>query len=741
MQYWLKWKGYPDSDNTWEPESNLNCCRLLQKYKKGHNLLPSKPAKSKTLTKKTNKVPAKRKNSTKVHGMERIVLAAANHKKSTKSSSIRTKVNVNPTVTKKKKSMCSSKSSQEKYPSKPQHDHKTQDANNLKKNIVTEPQLLCEESQIGMLGMVPNASKQNGFHVFPHALPSYPTVPASAHHGVYIPNSGYLSSSVGHEYRTPVQYVVYVNSHEENGRTLHTHHSVPRISTPNFNPTARLGFNANQLYSPPSPPISPTSSPLIVDYTPPKTKSVPLSLQLDSESESDSSVVLENSDLKLHLSSPSTCSATSTPNCSPVSQPLTFPCQYPINPLFFRQYSPLTSPLLQQQFLSPGSPTQSVFPNASCTPTRQSEPQNYTQVSLFQNHTTKLNHDLKRQPPSVAIKKRNRFKSPTYMYYQQKGGGASMPLPRSLHKQQGKCFVPTKAAKGSLFGNSGPNSETTECSLSPSHLKTSTKVSHKADVTYQGATDGKGNCFKVIAAHPTQPKITIARIDPHADNAATLNYKNQLMEWQYRLNNQRGGTDEYIIVENEVDHEPPPKDFTYISSNIYREGVPDPSSPEVMGSLCGCECYIRGKKCGQKSKICCSHMAGAPFAYTTAGKVCVEPGTPIFECNSQCLCPADCANRVVQHGRKIPLCIFRTSNERGWGVKTIEAIKPKTFVTEYVGEVIVNLEAEKRGKLYDAAGQTYLFDLDFEDENAAFTIDAAKFGNISHFFNHSVRAY
>ncbi len=40
----------------------------------------------------------------------------------------------------------------------------------------------------------------------------------------------------------------------------------------------------------------------------------------------------------------------------------------------------------------------------------------------------------------------------------------------------------------------------------------------------------------------------------------------------------------------------------------------------------------------------------------------------------------------------------------------------------------------------DAIGRTYLFDLDFavENGNAAFVIDAAKYGNVSHFINHSV---
>ena len=213
-------------------------------------------------------------------------------------------------------------------------------------------------------------------------------------------------------------------------------------------------------------------------------------------------------------------------------------------------------------------------------------------------------------------------------------------------------------------------------------------------------------------------------------------YQDQLLEWQYELNRQRNGKETIIYVENFVDMAPPPKDFTYITSNIYREGVPKPNDSENMDGLCGCVCYHLGKKCGPRAEHCCPAMAGSAFAYTAAGKIKSTAGTPIFECNSKCCCPKDCANRVVQHGRKIPLCIFRTDC-RGWGVKTIEPIKANSFVAEYVGEVITSEEAERRGKKYDEDGETYLFDLDFNDD-PAFTIDAAKFGNIAHFFNHSV---
>ena len=49
---------------------------------------------------------------------------------------------------------------------------------------------------------------------------------------------------------------------------------------------------------------------------------------------------------------------------------------------------------------------------------------------------------------------------------------------------------------------------------------------------------------------------------------------------------------------------------------------------------------------------------------------------------------------------QVKLAIFRTSNGCGWGVKALEPIKRGSFVAEYVGEVITNEEAERRGEKY-----------------------------------------
>ncbi|XP_076313462.1 histone-lysine N-methyltransferase SUV39H2-like isoform X2 [Tachypleus tridentatus] len=200
----------------------------------------------------------------------------------------------------------------------------------------------------------------------------------------------------------------------------------------------------------------------------------------------------------------------------------------------------------------------------------------------------------------------------------------------------------------------------------------------------------------------------------------------QLKEWERDINELSDGAP--IIVENHVDTEGPPENFTYITDYKPSEGIVIPEDP-----LVGCEC----DSCFESQKNCCSTQSGGLFAYNRYGYLKVEPGVPIYECNKRCKCGRTCPNRVVQHGRKVKLAIFRTDDGRGWGVKTLEKIKKGIFVMEYVGEVITSEEAEKRGQIYDSKGRTYLFDLDYNDGDCPFTVDAAHYGNVTHFVNHS----
>ncbi|KAM8830377.1 histone-lysine N-methyltransferase SUV39H1-like isoform 1-T1 [Synchiropus picturatus] len=198
-----------------------------------------------------------------------------------------------------------------------------------------------------------------------------------------------------------------------------------------------------------------------------------------------------------------------------------------------------------------------------------------------------------------------------------------------------------------------------------------------------------------------------------------------LQQWEAHLNHSRNHPGNIFVI-NEVDYEGPPKDFTYINNYKVSNGI------VLNGISVGCECTNCLK---EPVNGCCPGASQHRMAYNDKGQVRPRPGQPIYECNSECRCDASCPNRVVQNGIQFDLCIFKTDNGRGWGVRTLQHIRKNTFVMEYVGEIITSDEAERRGHVYDKQGSTYLFDLDYVED--VYTVDAAHQGNISHFVNHS----
>lgn len=152
-----------------------------------------------------------------------------------------------------------------------------------------------------------------------------------------------------------------------------------------------------------------------------------------------------------------------------------------------------------------------------------------------------------------------------------------------------------------------------------------------------------------------------------------------LQRWKEELNRKKNHKG-MILVENTVDLEGPPLDFYYI--NEYK---PAPGINVINGITTGCEC----SDC--PAEKCCPKEAGCLLAYNKYRQLKIQPGLPIYECNSFCRCGPDCPNRIVQKGTPYSLCIFRTNNGRGWGVKTLQKIKTNSFVMEYVGEVCIYL--------------------------------------------------
>ncbi|XP_055941170.1 histone-lysine N-methyltransferase SUV39H2-like [Argiope bruennichi] len=197
----------------------------------------------------------------------------------------------------------------------------------------------------------------------------------------------------------------------------------------------------------------------------------------------------------------------------------------------------------------------------------------------------------------------------------------------------------------------------------------------------------------------------------------------RLKEWEIEINS---NSSVHVKVENNVDLTGPPGNFQFI--NNYISTCVDLTENPVV--FCSCvDCY-------ENQMECCSYNLDGNFAYNKKQCLQLPTGHPIYECNKLCKCDKNCINRVVQHGPKVKVAIFRTKNGCGWGLKTLEFIQKGQFVLEYLGEIITSEQAEQRGEVYFHLGRTYLFDMGFEGD-CYYTIDAMLFGNASHFINHS----
>lgn len=88
--------------------------------------------------------------------------------------------------------------------------------------------------------------------------------------------------------------------------------------------------------------------------------------------------------------------------------------------------------------------------------------------------------------------------------------------------------------------------------------------------------------------------------------------------------------------------------------------------------------------------------------------------------------------------------MFFTGQRKGWGIRTLDELPRGTFVCEYVGEILTNME------LYDRTIQTtgnakhtypVLMDADWGTEGVlkdeeALCLDATFYGNVARFINH-----
>ncbi|XP_023019599.2 histone-lysine N-methyltransferase EHMT2 [Leptinotarsa decemlineata] len=178
---------------------------------------------------------------------------------------------------------------------------------------------------------------------------------------------------------------------------------------------------------------------------------------------------------------------------------------------------------------------------------------------------------------------------------------------------------------------------------------------------------------------------------------------------------------------NTFDDESEPKNFVYITkSHISTDGYNIDDKLSLMQS-CSCEerCTSDYCECGKLSLGCW---------YDEEGKLLPDfnfADSPIiFECNDACSCNAiTCRNRVVQRGLQQRFQLYKT-DLKGWGVKTLRFIPKGSYVCEYVGEILTDVEADRR------EDDTFFFDLDNRGLES-FCVDAKYYGNFARFINHS----
>ncbi|XP_020079995.1 histone-lysine N-methyltransferase SUVR5 isoform X2 [Ananas comosus] len=192
--------------------------------------------------------------------------------------------------------------------------------------------------------------------------------------------------------------------------------------------------------------------------------------------------------------------------------------------------------------------------------------------------------------------------------------------------------------------------------------------------------------------------------------------------------------------------------FTYVTERLTEPSLDIETKNSQLG--CGCsharchpeKCdhvYLFDNDYESAEDIHGQSMRGR-FAYDERGRIILEEGYMVYECNSSCKCNAYCQNRVLQKGVQLKLEIFRTG-KKGWAVRAGETISRGTFVCEYIGEILNDDETIRRRERYGNEGCSYLYEMEAYIDGSkgasegavSYAIDATYYGNVSRFINHS----
>ncbi|KFD67892.1 hypothetical protein M514_10385 [Trichuris suis] len=171
-------------------------------------------------------------------------------------------------------------------------------------------------------------------------------------------------------------------------------------------------------------------------------------------------------------------------------------------------------------------------------------------------------------------------------------------------------------------------------------------------------------------------------------------------------------------------------EFEYISESVPGPGH-DPA--DFVPSLRGCQCP---SDCSFQTLCSC-----LSFGDNYANGLLVDFDKPVVECGLNCAClNGSCPNRVVQCGISLPLRVFETTSEKGFGLRCLTPIVRGQFVCNYEGEAIGKTQAKHHLASLEAGSPNFLFVLreHTSDGDVIVTcIDPTRRGNLARFLNHS----
>ncbi|XP_006588567.1 histone-lysine N-methyltransferase EZA1 isoform X5 [Glycine max] len=141
----------------------------------------------------------------------------------------------------------------------------------------------------------------------------------------------------------------------------------------------------------------------------------------------------------------------------------------------------------------------------------------------------------------------------------------------------------------------------------------------------------------------------------------------------------------------------------------------------------------KNQSCKQYTPCGCQSMCGKECT-------CVNGGTC---CEKYCGCGDGSLGEPPRRGegqcgnmrlllRQQQRILLSKSDVAGWGAFLKNPVNKNDYLGEYTGELISHREADKRGKIYDRANSSFLFDL-----NDQYVLDAYRKGDKLKFANHS----